>query len=44
MMVNSVVGESSTAARTNGHRRRSSGRRGMGCLGEACEVASSAGG
>jgi hypothetical protein len=39
-----MVGESSTAMQTNGHRRRSSGRRGMGCLGLACEVASLAGG
>jgi hypothetical protein len=39
--VNAVACESSTAVQTNGHQRRSSGRRGTGCLGEACEVPSS---
>jgi hypothetical protein len=42
--VNSMAGESSTATWSNGHRRRPSGCRGTGCLGEACEVAGSAGG
>jgi hypothetical protein len=41
-MVNSVAVGNSTAAWTNNHRRWPSGHRGMGCLGEDGEVASSA--
>jgi hypothetical protein len=40
-VVNVVACECSMAVQTNGHQRRSSGHRGTGCLGEACEVPSS---